>query len=231
VQTRTIITAASGVVAGVGVVIAAAALSTAASPAPSTSAPGYVAASGTEGAPHWGAPPRTSVTGGELSKVTAAVQAKDPAVTVTQVLKDPDGSYDVFGTKAGSGVRFEVSKDLKTITSAPDHGPGGPGGPGGGGNHTAVTGTELSSVKAAVKAKDSAVTVTQVMKDADGSYDVFGTKAGAPVRLEVSKDLKTITTDDHGPGHGRGGPGGPGGPEGGPAGGGVPSTGTPSSTA
>ena len=70
-------------------------------------------------------------------------------------------------------------------------------------NDTPVTGTALSNVKAAVKAKDSAVTVTEVRKDRDGSYDVFGTKAGSPVMLEVSKDLKTITT-----GPGRGGHGG-----------------------
>ena len=58
----------------------------------------------------------TPVTGDELSKVTAAVKAKDSAVTVDRVQKDPDGSYDVFGTKSGGKVMFEVSGDLKTIT-------------------------------------------------------------------------------------------------------------------
>ncbi len=72
-----------------------------------------------------------------------------------------------------------------------------------GSNDTPVTGTELSKVKAVVKAKDSAVTVTEVRKDPDGSYDVFGTKAGSPVMLEVSKDLKTITTGQDA-GHGGG---------------------------
>ncbi|MGZ4751244.1 MAG: hypothetical protein ACXVYU_09235, partial [Oryzihumus sp.] len=33
----------------------------------------------------------------------------------------------------------------------------------------------------------------------DGSYDVFGTTSGSPVMLEVSKDLKTITANAHGP--------------------------------
>ena len=32
------------------------------------------------------------------------------------VRKDPDGSYDVLGTKDGSPVMFDVSADLKTIT-------------------------------------------------------------------------------------------------------------------
>src|SRR3954452_20963247 len=69
-------------------------------------------------------------------------------------------------------------------------------------NDTPVTGAELSKVTAAVKANDSSVTVTSVRRDPDGSYDVFGTKAGADVMLEVSKDLKTITTGGHGGGHG-----------------------------
>ena len=74
----------------------------------------------------------------------------------------------------------------------------------GGHTHTEVTGTELAEVTAAVKAKDSAVTVQRVQKDPDGSYDVIGTKDCNPVMLEVSKDLKTIQTRT-------GGPGGPGG--------------------
>ena len=57
------------------------------------------------------------MTGDELAKVSAAVKATDSAVTVTTVQKDPDGSYDVEGTKAGAPVRFDVSADLKTITA------------------------------------------------------------------------------------------------------------------
>ncbi len=38
--------------------------------------------------------------------------------------KDPDGSYDAIGTKAGAPVFFDVSADLKTVTAAT----GGPGG-------------------------------------------------------------------------------------------------------
>jgi hypothetical protein len=137
----------------------------------------------------------TPVTGDELAKVKAAVKAKDSAITVTEVEKDADGSYDVDGTKAGARVRVEVSADLRTVevrTGGPGwrggHGPGGPRH-----THTAVTGDELAKVTAAVRAKDSAVTVTRVEKDADGSYDVEGTKAGQPVRLEVSQDLRTIS--------------------------------------
>jgi len=144
----------------------------------------------------------TEVTGTELAKVTAAVKAKDSTVTVQRVQKDPDGSYDVIGTKDGSPVMLEVSKDLKTIQTRT----GGPGGGGRGGHaHTEVTGTELAKVTAAVKAKDSTVTVQRVQKDPDGSYDVIGTKDGSPVMLEVSKDLKTIQTRTGGPGGGRGG--------------------------
>lgn len=81
----------------------------------------------------------------------------------------------------------------------------GMGGPGMAGHtHTAVTGDELAKVTAAVKAKDSTITVSDVQKDPDGSYDVHGTKAGANVMLEVSSDLKTITENAGGPGGGRG---------------------------
>jgi pectate lyase len=86
---------------------------------------------------------------------------------------------------------------------AQGQGYGGPGGGPGGHEHTAVTGDELTKVTAAVKAKDSAITVTSVQKDPDGSYDVHGTKAGAQVMVEVSKDLKTIEVRTGGPG-GRG---------------------------
>jgi hypothetical protein len=228
VPSKSIITAAAGIAAATGIVIAAASFANASSTtAPSTPA-GYALGYGQQGDAPRGGPMgdrgpmgnHTPVTGTELAKVTAAVKAKDSTVTVTSVRKDEDGSYDVFGTRSGSPVRVEVSKDLKTVT-VETGGPGGGrmhGGMGGGmggpgGNHTAVTGAELTKVTAAVKAKDSAVTVTSVRKDEDGSYDVLGTKAGSPVMLEVSKDLKTITTHTGGPGgHGPDGdrPGQPG---------------------
>jgi hypothetical protein len=156
----------------------------------------------------------TPVTGEEATKVSAAVTAKDSAVTVESVRKDPDGSYDVLGTKAGARVMFDVSADLATVTeNAGGPGMGGKGGPGGmGGQHTEVTGEEATKVSAAVTGKDSAVTVEKVMKDADGSYDVLGTKAGARVMFDVSADLATVTENAGGPGMGgKGGSGGMGG--------------------
>jgi hypothetical protein len=86
-------------------------------------------------------------------------------------------------------------------------GPGGPGGEGGSAD-TPVTGDEAAKVTAAVKAKDSAVTVTSVRKDPDGSYDVLGTKNGSPVMFDVSKELATITQNTFAGGHGGRGPGG-----------------------
>lgn len=181
----------------------------------------------------------TPVTGAEATKVTDAVKAKDAAVTVERVMKNADGAYHVHGTKAGKQVRVEVSKDLKTIEvrTAPAGGPGrhgGPGGPGGPGKgaHTAVTGAEATKVTAAVKAKDSAVTVERVMKDADGSYDVHGTKAGNHVMVEVSKDLKTIEVRTGGPGGPAGhGPAGERPAPGAPAPSGAPSAPAPSAPA
>src|SRR3954465_13050084 len=149
------------------------------------------------GGHHGGGSNHTPVTGTELTKVTSAVKAKDSAVAVTSVRMDPDGSYDVFGTKSGANLMLEVSKDLNSITTntgGGGHNGGGHHG-GGGSNDTPVTGTELTKVTSAVKAKDSAVAVTSVRMDPDGSYDVFGTKSGANVMLEVSKDLKSITTN------------------------------------
>src|SRR6478735_1322609 len=85
----------------------------------------------------------TPVTGDELARVTAAVQAKDPSFTVSSLRKDPDGSYDVFGTKSGAPAGYDVSADLQTITESTGHGGGR-----GGSNHTPVTGDELARVTA-----------------------------------------------------------------------------------
>ncbi len=141
----------------------------------------------------------TPVTGTAADKASAAVTAKDSAVTVMSVRKDPDGSYDVLGTKAGAYVMFDVSADFATVTQSTRGGRGGHGG--GGARDTPVTGTEGSKASAAVTAKDSTVTVTSVRKDPDGSYDVLGTKAGANVMYDVSADLKTITLNTHTGGH------------------------------
>ena len=202
--------AAAGVVGLTGAALAAADTTT-----PSPSATSSTAPCGDAHGPAGGSQD-AAVTGSEADKVIAAVKAKDSAVTITAVRKDPDGSYDALGTKAGAPVFFDVSSDLEIVT-ARTGGPGGPGGHGGpggpgGSQDAAVTGSEADKVIAAVKAKDSAVTITTVRKDPDGSYDALGTKAGAPVFFDVSSDLKTVTaaTGGHGgPGH-RGGPDGPG---------------------
>ena len=199
-----ILTGVASLAAAAALVGTGAALSNAstASPTASTTPGGTTSSEASPAeAPDGSANPNndTPVTGAELTQVTAAVKANDSAVTVTSVRKDPDGSYDVFGSKAGANVMLEVSKDLKTITTGGGGGGGHRGG-GGGSSDTPVTGAELSKVSSAVKASDSAVTVSSVRMDPDGSYDVFGSKAGANVMLEVSKDLKTITTGGGGGG-------------------------------
>jgi hypothetical protein len=186
---------------GVAVLAAAAAgalaVGGAATAAPLAGTPTAAAAFSNDDQRDLGASDDTPVTGDELAKVTAAVQGKDASVTVSSVRKDPDGSYDVFGTKAGALVAFEVSADLQTVTEETGHGRGG-----GASDDTPVTGDELAKVTAAVQGKDASVTVSSVRKDPDGSYDVFGTKAGALVAYEVSADLQTITENTgHGGGH------------------------------
>ncbi|WP_392468561.1 hypothetical protein ACF3NS_06115 [Arsenicicoccus cauae] len=208
-------TLTAAAVAAAGLMIAggaaAANAATGGSPQASTgyaqSAPGGQQGYGAPGqggqrAPH----EHTAATADQTAKVKAAVTAKDSTITVTTVQKDPDGSFDVLGTKTGQQVRVDVSADYQTVTVDTGGGRGRHGGQAQH-QHTAVTGDELSKVKAAVTAKDSAVTVSDVQKDPDGSYDVHGTKAGQPVMVEVSKDLATVEVRTGGPGApgGRGG--------------------------
>lgn len=183
-------------------VLGGAAIADAATKTPSTQTYGQPVGEGFRGGDGRGpgGGQHTAVTGTELAKVKAAVKSEDSTVTVTSVRQDADGSYDVLGTKAAKQVMLEVSKDLRTITTRTG-GPGGHGGPGGpgGAQDTPVTGAEATKVTDAVEAEDSSVTVTSVRKDADGSYDALGTKAGQPVMAQVSKDLKTIIIDSGGP--------------------------------
>ena len=86
-----------------------------------TGTPVAVAVTSNAGHP-WGWSGDTPVTGDELAKVTAAVQAKDPAFTVITVRKDPAGSYHVFGTTSGTPAGYQVSADLQTITASTGHG-------------------------------------------------------------------------------------------------------------
>ncbi|MEV6932033.1 hypothetical protein AB0M46_47140 [Dactylosporangium sp. NPDC051485] len=196
---RRISLAAAGLAATGAMVFGAASLASAETASPS---PGATAGSSDPGR---GGSHDKAVTGDELAKVTAAMKAKDSAVTVKRIHKDPDGSYHVLGTKDGDKVLYDVSADLKTITlHTGGHGRGhGDGGRGWDGK--AVTGDELAKVTAAIQAKDSAVTVKRVHKDPDGSYHALGTKDGDKVLYDVSADLKTITL--HTGGHGDGGRG------------------------
>jgi hypothetical protein len=133
--------AVAGVAATGVIVFGASSLANAAAgdPSPSPS----LSSTGEPGAGRGGSTD-TPVTGDELTKVTAAMTAKDSSVTVTSVRKDPDGSYDVLGTKAGTNVFYDVSADLTTFTL--NTGGGGSGHGGGGSSDTAVTGDELAKV-------------------------------------------------------------------------------------
>jgi hypothetical protein len=112
--------AAAGLVAAGGLLLGTASLASASSstPAASTSAAAASSSSSSSGSAggNRGASSDTPVTGDELAKVTAAMKAQDATITITSVRKDPDGSYDVLGTKDGSNVMFDVSSDLKTFT-------------------------------------------------------------------------------------------------------------------
>lgn len=108
-------TLATVTAAGVGTAASAMASGT---DAPSATAPssGSTGTDSAKPADGKGRHEHTTVTGTEADKVKAAVTAKFAGVTVERVLKDPDGSYDVMGTKSGNRVGYEVSKDLKTVT-------------------------------------------------------------------------------------------------------------------
>jgi hypothetical protein len=185
--------AAAGLTVAVGIVFGASSLASADNGSPSSTA----SASSNAG-PRDGGSSSTAVTGDELTKVTAAMNAKDASITVSSVRKDPDGSYDVRGTKNGANVFYDVSADLNTITL--NSGEGGNGHGRGGSPSTPVTGDELTKVTAAMNAKDASITVSSVRKDPDGSYDVRGTKDGANVFYDVSADLNTIKQNTDAPG-------------------------------
>ncbi|WP_232291880.1 hypothetical protein [Frankia sp. QA3] len=77
---------------------------------------GVQAGTGGNGASGLATSVNTSLSAGELAKVTAALKAKDASVVVTSVVKNSDGSYLVVGTRAGVTVRYIISADLKTVT-------------------------------------------------------------------------------------------------------------------
>jgi hypothetical protein len=117
--------AAAGALGLGGAALANAATTPAAGGYTASPSGGYAPQDGTAGQGRQGQPGQqgqqstdTVVTGDEATKVSAAVTAKDSAVTVDSVRKDPDGSYDVLGTKDGAQVMFDVSADLATVTQA-----------------------------------------------------------------------------------------------------------------
>jgi hypothetical protein len=125
-----VITAVCGVVAAAVLIGTGAAFADASTRAP-TAATSTASTASAPAVPGTGcASAHTPVTGSELRKVTQAVKAKKPSLAVSHVRRDPDGSYDVFGTTSGTPVRLEVSKDLKAISTRTDDGHRGPGGPG-----------------------------------------------------------------------------------------------------
>ena len=189
--------AAAGVIVAGGSAIANAA----STPTPTTSQDQQGAQSGgwAQGRP--GGPHGTVVTGTEAAKITAAVRAKDSAVSVTRIWKDADGSVDVLGTKGGQSVLFEVSADLRTVTQGVIRGVGHDGRHGG----AEASAADAARVAAAVKAKDPAFTVQSVTKESDGSFDAFGSRRGQRAMYEVSVDLKTLTLDTRGPAGGHDG--------------------------
>lgn len=106
-----------------------------------------------------------------------------------------------LGGAAIANAASDPTPTPSTTSPSTESNPSSPGTPGygrgcggpGGSQDTTVTGTEAAKVADAVKAKYSGVTVSTVRKDADGSYDVLGTKGGSPVFYDVSKDLSSIT--------------------------------------
>ncbi|MDQ4489444.1 hypothetical protein RBS60_04425 [Sinomonas sp. ASV486] len=68
---------------------------------------------------------RTPLSSDELSKVTAAVKAKDANATVKDSWKDSDGSFDVVATSGSTTTKYDVSADYKTVTADTNFGMGG----------------------------------------------------------------------------------------------------------
>ena len=204
-----IITAACGVVAAAGLIATGATLSNAATPAAQTGTGTYSNAFGS-GAPSGDrghGSNDTPVTGTELAKVSAAVKAKDSAVTVTARAEGPRRLLRRVrheGGVAGHARGQQGPEDDHHWAWSRVRRPGARRWQGHGMNDTPVTGTELSNVKAAVKAKDSAVTVTKRPQGPRRLLRRVRHEGGGPVMLEVSKDLKTITTGPRGGGHGGG---------------------------
>ena len=138
---------------------------------------------------------------------TAAIAATGASAALPKAAKALRLSSPSKSSTSNTSSSAATPTATSTATGAP--GPGQDANHKGGGAHTAATADETAKVTAAVKAKDATVTITKVQKDADGSFDAHGTKAGAHVSFDVSADYATVTERTGGRGgHGPGGKGG-----------------------
>lgn len=189
-------------------------------------------APGTRGA---GNPAETVLTGSALQSASAAAIAAVPGGTVERAsIEDPSdaskAAYEVHVRKAdGSEVQVLENASFKVLstTAGPGpgfgrghggHGPGGPGGPGGNPNEPALTGTALSSARAAALAAVPGATVQHATAEdktekSGAAYEVHVTKAdGTEATVLEDSAFKVLSVTAGGPGHGPDGHGGPGGP-------------------
>ncbi|WP_052462509.1 hypothetical protein [Nigerium massiliense] len=111
---------------------------------------------------------------------SAVIITAGGAVLANAAGQTPD-TTPVASPSASSGASSDVGGDKDGCR------------PRGGHSHTDATAAETAKVKEAVKAKDAAITVERVRKDADGSFDARGTKNGDRVMVEVSADYATVT--------------------------------------
>lgn len=104
---------------------------------------------------------------------------------------------------AASDTTTEQTQSAETTQSEQSDrcGPGGHGGRGAEPHeHTEATKEETAQVAEAVAAQDDTLTVEDVRKDPDGSFDARATNAdGEPVLVEVSADLTTVEVREGGP--------------------------------
>jgi hypothetical protein len=155
-STNRIVTGVAAVAAAGLLALGGAAIANAASgptPTPSTTSPSTESNPSGPGTPGYGrgcggpdGSQDTTVTGAQATKVADAVKAKYSGVTVSTVRQDADGSYDVLGTKGGSPVFYDVSKDLSTITEHTGMGMGHQGQGGTNQSGTSTEGTQNSSL-------------------------------------------------------------------------------------
>jgi uncharacterized membrane protein YkoI len=157
----------------------------------------------------------TVLTGATADSVKAAVLAKLPGATIERMSNESDGkstdAYEVHATKS-DGTRVEVLLDSSfgvTAVNTDNHhgGPGGRGDHGGPGDHggrggsgeTALTGTTLDQVKAAVASYLPGSTLDRASTENDGksgdAYEAHVTKAdGSHVTVFLDSSFNVTGT-------------------------------------